>query len=463
MKFPCLLLMFCASCAHAQDASESFRQRAEIAIEGPGPFYQAVLPLAVYQGVDRADLADLRVRNGAGETVPYALMQTQATSISEMTETALQVFPLQSAGPADSASGGDDAVTVEVRRKGDDTLVAVRKNTQRASGAMRGLILDNSKLADRVRALRLVLGPNAPSFVRFSLETSNDLADWNVLNAEAQVVRLDHGGQRIENDRIEWEGRAGKYLRILWSDPQHAPTIEKVIAGATRTSIKPAPIVWSGRLQPFKVDRGAYDYALPGKMPLEQLRIHLAQPNSLAPISIQARRPSSPRQQIPDAWERLADTNVYRLATGQGEVVSAPLQLNLPTESRLRLVVDQRGGGLGKDAPLIEVGFTPQVLVFLARGAAPFTLAWGSAQAKPSALPIAMLMPTFKDDKPIAASPARIGAALAAAPAPAAASEAPKQPAAPTLLWLVLLAGVAVLGGMAWLLIRQMQGEGPSQ
>ncbi len=60
----------------------------------------------------------------------------------------------------------------------------------------------------------------------------------------------------------------------------------------------------------------------------------------------------------------------------------------------LRLTPNPSSGGLG-GAPTLSIGLTAEQLVFLARGAGPFTLAVGRDTAPAAELPAATLMPGY--------------------------------------------------------------------
>ena len=139
--------------------------------------------------------------------------------------------------------------------------------------------------------------------------------------------------------------------------------------------------------------------------------------------------------------------------------------LNQAPVERLRLTVDTRSGGLGGLPPTIEVGFVPHVLVFLARGEEPFTLAWGAAKAPNTALALATLIPNYRSDQPLAAQKATLEALpVGSMPMPSitgtgAGAATPAKPASKGVLMAVLVVGVLVLGAMAAMLIKQMKNK----
>jgi hypothetical protein len=435
---------------------ETFAHRSRIDLGGATPHHQLALPLAVYQGAMRGDLGDLRVFNGKGEVVPHSLLRSKASSMSQVKETPVSLFPII------GSKEGAGEMSVEVRRNGDDTLVAVRQSAAAKTGTVvRGLIIDISKIQKSgLRSLRLEMSATNTPFHPFTLETSDDLQQWRLLQRNAQLVHLEHGGQRIDQDSMTLDAETGKYLRILWTAPEQAPAITAARV-STIHSTSVAPMLWSNPIAPLQSRENTYEYSLPGSMPLEQVRINLPQANTLVPIEIQQFNEDTSRHRRAGSWGAIKQSVVYRLQSPQGDVTSPDIVLNWPALQRLRLAVDTRSGGLGNAPPTLQVGFVPHVLVFLARGEGPFDLAWGAASLPDVALPAETLIPGYRDDQKLAASPATLQAtAVQAAASTAADSE---KPASKGVLWAVLIAGVLVLGGMASVLLKQLKSkDGPA-
>ena len=104
-----------------------FANRSVIETNGSGPYHQLALPLAVYEGAASAGLADLRVFNGQGELLPYALLRSEAQTVSHQIENAAPFFPLP---PPGKASTGASDISVTVRQTADGSLVSVRQQAQ---------------------------------------------------------------------------------------------------------------------------------------------------------------------------------------------------------------------------------------------------------------------------------------------------------------------------------------------
>ena len=110
---------------------------------------------------------------------------------------------------------------------------------------VQGAILDISQIKERVSALHLEAGPSTVPFHAFAVETSDDLQQWRRLLDDAQLVRLQQGGQVIAKDTFELDGAAGKYLRLVWREPTHAPPLVSASVVTTLTSFNGAHMLWT--------------------------------------------------------------------------------------------------------------------------------------------------------------------------------------------------------------------------
>ena len=127
-------LLATSAAAQTTPRPEDFAYRTVIDTNGAGPFHQLALPLAVYEGVTSAGLADLRVFNGQGEALPYALLRSESQTVSHQIESAAPFFPLPAPG---KASPGANDISVTVRQSADGSLVSVRQQPGGQGGARR--------------------------------------------------------------------------------------------------------------------------------------------------------------------------------------------------------------------------------------------------------------------------------------------------------------------------------------
>ncbi|PKO29759.1 MAG: hypothetical protein CVU34_20505 [Betaproteobacteria bacterium HGW-Betaproteobacteria-7] len=445
-----------------------FAYRGIIHINEKGPYQQVSLPLSVYQGLASPDLADLRVFNERGEVLPYAIVPRESSVETHRKEQQVPFFPLHA--PAGNGSeAGDIAVTI--RQTGDGSLISVRQSAPASSPAevVRGLVLDASRLKGSVRSLRLVDEAGTTPFHAYTIESSQDLQHWRMLKRDAQLVRLSHEGHRVDLDGAEWDVPADRYLRLLWADPQRAPVISAVLLSSVERRYEMPQRIWSTEIRPNAVSGGDYEYVWTGQMPLEMLRINLPQMNSLAPLAIQQPVIRSSRHRHRDElrWRTVAQSVVYRLESPQGEIRSPDIALDQLVGNRLRLSLDRRAGKLGEAPPTLQIGFVPREIVFLARGDGPFILAWGAKGLGRVDLPLSTLLPEHdgKAQLPARQSNLSLAETMRNEPGVIAGKSAAADPGITSnkwILWLVLLGGLLILGGMARALTRQLhQGEKP--
>jgi hypothetical protein len=121
-----------------------------------------------------------------------------------------------------------------------------------------------------------------------------------------------------------------------------------------------------------------YSFDLGGPFPVVRLQLALKERNTL----IKAKVSSSSNADGP--FETRHEGIFYRL---DGETPLANSAVSLPGPVRARywqLVVDGRGGGVGSVAPDFAPAYLPDEVVWVARGEAPYTLAYGNSLAQRS-------------------------------------------------------------------------------
>jgi hypothetical protein len=424
---------------------------------GPSAFHQLELPSAVYEGVVRADLADVRVFNGAGEVVPHAFRPRITTTKQAPPPVTLALFPIHTDAPA-----GVGGVELRLETRGDRTAIDLRTPEGKPARGTKlvGYLADARALDTPIRAVSLRLPVQADQLVaKLTIEASDDLRRWDTLASGAPLVRLSSGGARLEQLRIEVPTRKAKYLRVSWPGRSAAVELAGLDVEPGEAAVD-APRQWKPVTGVAVKDRpGEHELDLGGQFPVDRLRVALPQPNTVASLEILARaRPADP-------WHLVTTTTAYRLTREGEELTSADIEVG-PTTDRYWLVkVDQRGGGIGSGPLGLSAGWVPHRLIFAARGAEPFQLAYGRRDARTAAFPIATLVPGYKGEEDLeirrgAAAPGlAIGEAQAAGPPRTLGGEAATRERVDWkrwTLWASLVLGVLVLGWMAIRLGRQM-------
>jgi len=159
-----------------------------------------------------------------------------------------------------------------------------------------------------------------------------------------------------------------------------------------------------------------------------------------------------------ERWIQRAQKTVFAVESAGTEVRDDVLQFPRSVGHQWLLRVHKNGNGFGAQAPGLEVGWIPDHLLVVTRGAAPFTVAYGRAATEPADFGVADLVsPSRRDGR----ERVEIGTGTLGAPQVLAGGLARelawyqrnwKQWA----LWAVLVLGVAILGWFAARLVRQV-------
>jgi hypothetical protein len=455
------LLAGCAGAAAAAERPADFAYGMPLGVSGDEALYEVTLPPAVYRGVVRADVSDLRVFNGAGEVVPHAFRPRKTGRVEAGESQTLTLFPLKA--PADASI---DGLSISVRRGPSGTSsVNVTSTGATATGEPRtvGYLIDLSAFDHALRALEFDWGTATNFAGKLRIEASDDLGAWRPLVSGAPLVNLEMGGQRLQQKRIELPMQKAKYLRLSWvaSPAERAvlPVLETARGElAERTTEAPRERGRIGEGRPAQA--GEYVFDLGGRFPVDRVRFELPQPNTIVQVEILT------REQADQPWRPVTRSVMYRLRQGGGEVTSPDVSVSANTDRHWLLRVDQRGGGLGSGAPVMHAGWIPHQVVFAARGEPPFQLAYGNRQAKPAAYAIQTLIPGYRDDELRQIRAAKPGAQQTISVREAQArtqtelgGEARREDVVDWKrwsLWAALGFGVLALGAMAWRLMRQM-------
>jgi uncharacterized protein DUF3999 len=449
------LLLFVLATVAAQEKPSEHPYAAPIALDPGASHYRFTVPPAVYRGASRRDLGDLRVFNGSAEPVPYAFAPRETRPPAPALQT-LNLFPLY----GDREKGiGATSVRVERTQQGTVVNVSVADAVPPTRRRLLGYLLDASELKAPQEALLLAWQAREGFSGSARVEGSEDLKSWNSLAANAPLLFLEHAGARLERNRVELSGARARYLRISFDGVAPDFQLKEVRVELRAQKAEPAREWVSLRAAPGKLP-GELVVDTQGHFPVDRLRLSLPQANTVAQLELSTReRPEEP-------WRHAGSATAYRLARNGGELTNPDVQVAVNPDRYWRILVDQKGGGFGAGEVTLELGWLPHEVLFAARGAGPFTLAYGNKLAKAGAAPLPAVLP---QDEKLAAALARVGEATGSAPPSVSLFSDPvrfisglseNREIKKWTLWVVLLGGVLLLGWMAHRLLRDM-GKAP--
>lgn len=442
----CAIVALCASAPTF--AADHFAQRFALQLEEGAAYYSVTLPAAVYVASDRGDLGDVRVFNGAGEPVPYSLDAARELTRVPPTLHAVNWFPLP---PAADGSSSSSRLGVTIAADGSLHATAAppgrsQHDTELIDTGRASLKAGASGVPPSNEANALVVHLRDDNYQgRVTVEASDDLRHWKPAG-DAQLLKLSYNGSTLSQDRIELDGTRARYLRLHWLDGvPYVDSMELEVQPVAADNAQRADRIWNeGIVARAGPKPGEYFFVTGGRYPVERLRLTLPQPNTVAPAVVYS------RAGLDAPWRQVASATLFRLHNGAVEQSNPELELMPDTDRQWRVVVDTRNGGLGAGALTVAAGWRPATLTFVARGAAPFTLAVGSAAAVSSAVSRGDLLMGAS----AVAATARVGDALPVSQEAEAQSGGDADARRRYLLWAALVLAVGSLGMIARRLAR---------
>lgn len=445
-----------AAFAAAADDAPAFRFRAPIEVRQAGSFVQLKLSPADYAKSAQGGLADLRIVDADGARVPFAVLAPRASE----TQTTEQLRPATLyALPKRPSAGGSWPSPLELSVQGDRISVKRTPGVTSSPTASAGWLVDlgERKASEPApRAIRLQWSGPAEFSVAYDLASSDDLRQWRP-GSSGHLMALASATGPLSQPLVPLPEGSGRFVRLVWADPQGAPVLSGAQSVATQRQDRPIDPPFelelpatpepAGRLAPDADSRRALHFDLGATLPIAELDLRLAPGTRVAPVRVQSRA-------HPDAaWNELASAVFYRIERDGTTSRSPPLPLQVHARY-LRVVPDERAAPLDATHTKLVLKLPLASLVFASQGKAPFTLLAGAPDARSGALPVSTLVPALADER-ARFGQARLGAWTEAADV-AQALQARERIAAlrPYLLWSVLLLGVAALAWMVWRLSR---------
>ena len=417
----------------------SFAEGVTVTPVGTEAVQRVALPPSVYATVTRPDLGDIRVFNAAGEVVPYALLTRPQEQISETLS--LPLYPL----PANSERI-PPSLSVQIQQNDAGTQVGINStdtNTGAASEGTNGYIIDARQLATSAQ-LRFDWQAAEPFVTEMQYQTSDDLSNWSAAGALGALADLEQGELSLRKDTLDLP-RTADYL-WLRAKSGALPLLTSVSAQTTKTA---GAVALTFRDAPqLGVSDNVYLFDAGGYYQVQALRL-TSQPNVLAKVTLESSN-TLDGSTAGANWSHKYSGTFFNL-TREGQTLRSPDLAIPPTRARYwRVTVDPVGGGFGAVAPSLSLGIVPDTLSFVARGSAPFTLAYGNINAEAESFDAQLLGTQGVAPGTLATTGAPFELAGAAA-----LSQTDNVAWQQLVLWAVLIAGVALLGVLAFNLLKQ--------
>jgi hypothetical protein len=271
-----------------------------------------------------------------------------------------------------------------------------------------------------------------------------------VLVPASTLLRATSGEQELKRERIELPARAYAYLRVQRTDGGPPLTIAGVTAERVGEAVEFDP-VWFMATNHVTDDIEVLFYDTGRRAPVTYARLRLPQENSSVRVTLHS------RDDAKAPWSQQWDGEAYRIVTDTQRRESPPAQFAATSDRYWRLKI-------AKDpqlyrATVLELGYRPARLRFLAQGPGPFTLAYGSrrAEVSPASACDALLADFAADERSRLVGEGEqqvarvLGGDTALRPVPR------QTPVRLVVLWSVLIVGVGLLVAMALALLKRVR------
>lgn len=354
---------------------------------GPGPAittpltcdgaFAVSLDESVYRAVSRDDLADIAAFNADGAALPFGPMPELYRPPPGIWRTAAW-FSL----PANAAADGQLQLHVTRSAAGDLALDATLAD--RGATAPRDLLIDVGQKDRAIEAIAFDLTGSAPDFsVDVSVDASEDLQHWQTLVPAATIAQLRQGGQTLTRRQIEFAPQSATYLRVRVLGQGDGLPVESVrillhAQGPASETISRSTIV----AEPSGRDGRAYLFRLPARVPVERLRIALADDNAIASFAISSRATGA------RDWRPIGQLNAFRLRGGGVSLDNEAMDVAITRDQEWRI---EPSIELERE-PRLEFSYRPERWLLLTHGRAPYAIVAGSKLGRRGEFPLSALM-----------------------------------------------------------------------
>lgn len=430
---------------------EDFAYGMQVETRGQASLWQIELPEDIYQSVTRADLGDLRVFDASDQIMPYILRLPAATKTAVSSPAELPFFPLYR-GDDDN----DQRQSLRIVTDDDGAVVNIFREPAwpETQDIITAYLLDATNITQRADKLVLAWewSKNTGFSTTINVEASDDLSNWRRIVTNATLTDLRSGDHQLRQNEIELPLSDYKYLRISW--PASLRDVELQQARVTfPTAELPLQRHWiqiSGIQNPGSPI--SYDFDSNGSRPIDRARIVFSQQNLLINIEL------SSRPKETHAWSRRYHGLFYKLLKEDDAMLISPA-ISFDTTSDRYWHLKQTGGGnvFDQSIPVLELGWIPHMLTFVAQGQAPYLIAYGNASIEPQQQAIDPLLLSIQNGEPrVLIKTANTTQSFSLGGDDQLVPPAAPYPWRKLLLWLVLIAGTALLAWMTWRLSRDL-------
>jgi hypothetical protein len=458
--FPCFVLLFLLNAIYVLSGQEAGIPKpgdfaGSLVLTGtPGGLLGLEIPEAVYQGLERPDMGDIRVFDEAGNAVPFAIRRTPGITVTPPPEE-VPFFRWDQDNDAVLPGSTDIVINAE------GAVLNIKSRGLRPSAAP-AYLLDLSGLSHAPSSLNITLGEEGELYnTLVRIYSSPDLSQWQEFERPQTLAWFGEGAGR---ELLELPRRNSRYLLLKFDKPLiDRQMIDRQTPEGADSSQGLSPRRISAVFDSFEIPpitrektiagewrgdgRRIVDYRVGGFYPLTAIDFPLPQADA-----VEVRVKNKVFEQ--EEWSFAARTNLFRISAGTGEIrTNEALVIN---SSAPFWELEAAGDVAFSSLPGCTIRWAVYELVFLGRGTGPWTLAWGNGDHGPQVegdlkLPETSGAPEIET--------ARLLKEPVYQPRPQAVTRRPGRDWGQFVLWAILILAVIFLSGLALYIARAMKKE----
>ncbi|MCI0506621.1 MAG: DUF3999 domain-containing protein [Gammaproteobacteria bacterium] len=405
--------------------------------------YEFELTDTIYRYVRHERLADLRIFDAHGNTVPYNIIHPAATVTTTVRrEEALVLFPVKNT-EADLQQDLD--VRIERNTKG---IIVNVKNDERADGKspLTYYIADMGENADAtVRSLLFDWQHGQQAVANVIIFTSGNLRDWRPIGS-GPVFHLLQNNHLFAHNQITVNG-ISRYLKIMSNDESEI-VLNCVKAVYETRNHEDTPYQWT-TVEPTIIKNNLFRYTLATGFPVHALTITPRSDNTIQHLMVR----SGPNT---ETMSPQYAGNIFRLKVGDKVYQPDTIVLRQVFHHPVWEIEVLRANKPNIEPPVLMMGWRPQRVRFLSSDAGSYTVAIGSASVTHFG---PQIPEAIRADHSSAISIALTNDIVPLSGEEAIKTRAPV-PYKKYFLWLVLIAVLLVMSYMSARLVRHMRQPG---
>ncbi len=424
------------------NAEQTFLE-ANIKTSGEASLQVFQLPESFYLDSNQESISKLRIIDKFGSELPFNI--EKYSGVVSQQKRKLMLYPL-----TESRYLQSQTETLRLKYDQKDRLTQLEKNNnQQPSNKVVGYLIDLGESYPRGSSVvTFDLSQVAQtSFLKFSIDQSNNLKDWKKLSRREVLAQLVNNGSVAQHNKITLRNSHSRYLRINL-EPEHNQqhsAFKLLMAEQSFTREVQTALTWTEykKLQYDDKD-DAYILDISIAIAYKQVQLKMPKAPSIITADIFLKRKSA------TPWRFYKQVNLVNIQDENVDIVENQFPVWFGSSSKVKFVVKYADPPFNQNSVWVKLAYVPQKVTFYANGNEPYRVQFGQIASNHNNQ---QLLNMIKAQTNSTMGIARLGLVRAVKMD----DESSEINWKAISLWLTLIAGVVVMAWMAKNLLKQME------